>query len=181
MLNKAIFLDRDGVINEDFGYVVTEENLQFIPGVLDFMNLAVANDYLLVIITNQSGIARGYFTETQFNQFMSTLISRTGFQYLKEVYYYYDSTHPDVSGYSFFRKPNPGMILQAARELEINLQQSILVGDNLSDVEAGFRAGVGQLYLLGEVPPLSHLEQGEFDFISSFKDITLLDNDESKQ
>ena len=172
-MNKAIFLDRDGVINEDFGYVVTEANLQFIPGVLEFMKSAIDNDYLLVIVTNQSGIARGYFSEKQFNQFMTALINQTGFKHMKEIYYYYDATHPDINGYSFFRKPNPGMILQAARELEIDLQKSILIGDSLSDVEAGFKAGVAHLYLLGQIPSISNLSEEHFDFISTFKEVKL--------
>ena len=172
-MTKAIFLDRDGVINQDFGYVVAEENLQFIPGVLEFMKLAITEDYLLVIVTNQSGIARGFFTEAQFNEFMKTLINRTGFQYMKEIFYYYDSTHPDFNGYSFFRKPNPGMILQAARDLNIDLNKSILVGDNISDIQAGHKSGVGRLYLLGAVTSSLEALHGEFNLISSFTEIQL--------
>jgi len=147
-MNKALFLDRDGVINKEKDYVYKIEDFEFIEGVFEALKAFQEAGYLLIIITNQAGIARGYYTENDFeilNNWMLDQFRKYGIE-IKKVYY--DPTHPEngVGKYkreSQFRKPNPGMILQAKQDFNLDLSASILVGDKESDIQAGKNAGVG--------------------------------------
>lgn len=151
MLKRALFLDRDGVINVDHGYVYQKENFDFVNGIFELVATAKKAEYLVVVVTNQAGIGRGYYTETDFH----TLMDWVDTQFLEHAgsidAVYFCPHHPEhgIGEYrqkSHFRKPAPGMILQAANEIGINLSKSILVGDKESDIEAGLAAGIGNLF-----------------------------------
>jgi D-glycero-D-manno-heptose 1,7-bisphosphate phosphatase len=154
MSRPALFLDRDGVINVDHGYVHTPEEFQFIDGIFDLVAAANRADYLVVVVTNQAGIGRGYYSEAQFHaltDWMKTKFNESG-GIIDAVYFC--PYHPEhgIGAYrreSDFRKPDPGMLLQAQSELGIDLEQSILIGDKLSDMAAGRSAGVGTLLHFG--------------------------------
>lgn len=148
MYRPALFLDRDGVINIDHGYVSTKEKFEFIDGIFDLCRQAKRLGYLICVITNQTGIGRGYYTEEDFLRLTDWMCSR----FIKEGApidkVYFCPTHPEegLDQYkieSSFRKPGPGMILQAARELNIDLSRSVLVGDKITDIQAGIAAHVG--------------------------------------
>lgn len=149
----AVFLDRDGVINEELNYVHRIEDFHFLPGVLEACRKLSQAGYLLVVITNQAGIARGYYDTATFEgltRWMELQFSAAGAP-LSAVYYC--PHHPEAAVPVFrkscaCRKPAPGMLLRAQRELGIDLGRSILVGDKLSDIEAGTAAGVGRLFLI---------------------------------
>ena len=161
---RALFLDRDGVINVDHGYVHTRERFDWLPGVFDMARAARDADLALVVVTNQAGIARGLYTTAQFESLTQWM--RSCFEAaqapLAAVYYcpfhheglgtYRVQNHPD-------RKPNPGMLLRAAADLRLDLAASIMLGDKLSDVQAARRAGVGTVCLFGAAPD----EPGEAD------------------
>lgn len=154
MRRAALFLDRDGVINVDHGYVHRPEEFEFIDGIFDIVAAAKAAGYIVVIITNQAGIGRGYYSEQQFHQLMRWVRRKFEDNGGKIDAIYYCPFHPvhGVGHYkkdSELRKPKPGMILQAAMEHGIDLELSILIGDKLSDMQAGQRAGVGTLVLYG--------------------------------
>lgn len=150
--NRALFLDRDGVINVDHAYVNKKEDFEFIDGIFDLCRAAKMAGYLIVVVTNQAGIGRGYYTEQDFHiltEWMCKVFQENGAS-LDKVYFC--PSHPEfgVGEYkvdSMYRKPNPGMLLQAAREFDIDMNQSLLVGDKVSDIEAGLRAGVGRNFL----------------------------------
>lgn len=160
---RALFLDRDGVINKDKAYVYRQSDFEFIPGIFDLCRNATEKGYLLFVVTNQAGIGRGYYTEHDFDrltQWMCGMFAREGAA-IANVYYC--PTHPihGLGSYkreSAFRKPNPGMILQASREFSLNLSASLLVGDKESDMQAGMAAGVGTnlLFLDAHRPAVSH-------------------------
>ena len=136
--NKVLFLDRDGVINEDTGYVSRAEHFHFIDGIFDLCRAAIDNEYMIIIVTNQSGIERGYFTEQEFQSLTQWMLNRfeiTGI-HITDVFHC-----PTLSGPN--RKPNPGMYLTAKERYNINMQDSISLGDKERDVLAGRRAGVG--------------------------------------
>ncbi|MED0676150.1 HAD family hydrolase [Aneurinibacillus thermoaerophilus] len=147
MKNKALFLDRDGVINVEKNYVHKIEDFEFMDGIFETLRYFQEKGYLLIIITNQAGIGRGYYTEEQFhilNDWMLSEFEKEGI-YITKVYYC--PYHPEhgIGKYkrdSFDRKPNPGMILKSQKEFNIDLSKSILVGDKESDIQAGKRAGV---------------------------------------
>lgn len=156
-MRKALFLDRDGVINVDHGYVCTPERTDFIDGVFELCHAAKQHSFLLVVITNQAGIARGYYTEQQFLEYMDWM--RAVFEHhgapLDAVYHCpHHPTHGigDYRRECTCRKPAPGMILQAKHDLELDLARSTLVGDKASDVAAGRAAGVGFCIQIKPVP-----------------------------
>ncbi|TKB48825.1 D-glycero-beta-D-manno-heptose 1,7-bisphosphate 7-phosphatase [Ferrimonas sediminicola] len=146
-MRKAVFLDRDGVINRDHGYVHTIEEFEFIPGTLQACARLSQAGYQLVVVTNQSGIARGYYDEGQFralSQWMGRQFAEAGAPLLGV---YFCPHHPEKGlpkyvGECECRKPNPGMLLQAAEEHDLDLANSVMIGDKDGDIEAGRRAGV---------------------------------------
>jgi D-glycero-D-manno-heptose 1,7-bisphosphate phosphatase len=161
---RAIFLDRDGVINEDNGYVSVVDDFEFIEGVIEALKKLKEKGYLLVIITNQSGIARGYFSEQQFNtltEWMDWSLADRGVD-LDGIYYCPHHAKHGIGEYKIdcdCRKPKAGMINEAVKELDIDLSQSILIGDKLSDIQAGIAAGINNNYLVRTGKEIS--EEGE--------------------
>lgn len=150
--NKALFLDRDGVINVDKHYVYKIEDCEFIDGIFDLCRTAKKKGYKLIVITNQAGIAKGYFTEDDFHVFMEYVRSEFIRQGCPLDDVFYCPYHIDGIGKyrkdSWDRKPNPGMLLKAAEKHQIDLSQSVLIGDRQSDIEAGKKAGVKTCILL---------------------------------
>jgi D-glycero-D-manno-heptose 1,7-bisphosphate phosphatase len=147
-VRRALFLDRDGVINVDHGYVFRKEDIEFVPGIFDLCRAARQRGYLVFVVTNQAGIGRGYYTESDFQELMRWMGSRFEEEGAAICKVYHCPTHPvhglgDYKVDSIFRKPGPGMILQAAKEYGVDLATSVLVGDKASDIEAGMAAGVG--------------------------------------
>ena len=150
MNRPALFLDRDGVINVDHGYVHTPENFQFIEGVFDLVAAANQAGYLVVVVTNQAGIGRAYYSEAQFHELTHWMMARFAEHGGQIDRVYFCPCHPEhgIGEYrreSEFRKPAPGMLLQAQSELSIDLGQSIFIGDKRSDMAAGRAAGIGTL------------------------------------
>ena len=148
VMRKALFLDRDGVINVNHGYVCTPERTDFIDGVFDLCRRARQHGYLLVVVTNQAGIGRGYYSEADFHAYMNWMRQVFVEQGAPLDAVYHCPHHPEAGVGEYkrdcdCRKPAPGMILAAQRDLDIDLAQSLLVGDKASDIEAGRRAGVG--------------------------------------
>ena len=140
MANKAIFLDRDGTINIDHGYVHQIDDFQFIDGVIDALLALKKKGYLLVLVTNQSGIARGYFSEDQFLQLTEWFDWSLADRGVDFDGIYYCPHHPEGKGEyredCDCRKPKAGMFTQAIRDLNIDPAQSIMVGDKLEDLLA---------------------------------------------
>ncbi len=153
MTNAAIFLDRDGVINEDGDYVVNIDDFKFIDGSIEAMQLLQQKGYKLVVITNQSGIARGYYSEDDFltlTEWMDWSLADRGVE-LAGIYYCPHHASKGIGEYKQdcdCRKPKTGMIDSAVADLGIALDHSYLVGDKLSDIEAGMAAGIKASYLV---------------------------------
>ena len=145
---KALFLDRDGVINEDREYVYRPQDIVFRNGIFDLCRFFQERDYLLFVITNQSGIARGYFTEDQFYHLTDWMLRQFRDKEINIQKVYHCPYHPDYNleeygQYAEDRKPRPGMVLKAQQEFGLDLQGSILIGDKGEDIECGRNAGVG--------------------------------------
>jgi D-glycero-D-manno-heptose 1,7-bisphosphate phosphatase len=153
MSNKALFLDRDGVINEDHGYVHKSENFDFIPGIFDLVKFANAQNFKVIVVTNQAGIGRGYYTELEFQSLTEWMCSQFEKQGGKIDAVYFSPFHPEygLGKYkvdSECRKPAPGMFFKAQKDFDIDMSRSILLGDKLSDMSAGAAAGVANLFFL---------------------------------
>lgn len=156
ILSRAIFFDRDGVLNVDKGYVYRLDDFIWIDGAIEAIKLARSLGFLAIVVTNQSGIARGLYTIEDMNrlhQWMNEELKKSGTG-IDKYYYcpYHDEgvisefvvpNHPD-------RKPNPGMILRAIKEFSIERSSSVLIGDKISDIEAANRASVASVLFKGE-------------------------------
>lgn len=150
---SAIFLDRDGVINIDNGYVHKINDFQFIDGITYSLQALKKMGFILVVITNQSGIARGLYTEEQFLYLTEWLIQSLSDYKVDLDGVYYCPHHPKATIKALrqeckCRKPKPGMLLEAQQELHIDMASSYMVGDRLSDLLAGQEAGVGTKVLI---------------------------------
>jgi D-glycero-D-manno-heptose 1,7-bisphosphate phosphatase len=175
-LNKALFLDRDGVINVNQGFFYSKKNFEFIDGIFDLVRAAREKGYLVFVVTNQAGIGRGYFSEKDFcvlTEWMCQVFNLNNASIDKVYFSPYDPIL-GIGGYRknhHTRKPNPGMLLQAEQEFNLSLVNSILVGDQGSDIRAGLSAGVGiNLLFSGSVPP--ELEGLDYEKVIFLKQVT---------
>jgi D-glycero-D-manno-heptose 1,7-bisphosphate phosphatase len=161
MSNRAIFLDRDGTINRDVGYAHRAENLRLIDNAVAGLSRMSAMGFALIIVTNQSGVARGYFTEADVHAFHQALGKRLRADGIEIAAMYYCPFHPTAGLDAYrrdspLRKPKSGMLLKAAAEHGIDLSASYMIGDRKSDILAGAAAGCRTI-LMRTGPP------GEFE------------------
>ncbi len=152
-MTPALFLDRDGVINVDHGYVHRQADFEFLPGIFDLVRCARELGMLTVVITNQAGIGRGLYTESDFAALTAWMCEQFAQRSAPIARVYHCPTHPSagIGHYlvdSPMRKPNPGMLFAAEHELAIDLSGSVLLGDKPSDLQAGLAAGVALNLLL---------------------------------
>ncbi len=151
-MQAAVFLDRDGTLNVDYGYVWEISRFQFIEGVIEACLQLQQLGYALVLVTNQSGIARGYFSEAQFhtlNDWMTQILAQHGVQLAAT---YYCPHHPEGRGvyrqHCHCRKPQPGLLWTAQQHLSLDLAHSYFVGDTVTDLQAATAAGIGTKVLV---------------------------------
>ncbi len=166
----AIFLDRDGTINVDHGYVHEIDQFQFIDGVIDAMRELKAMGFALVLVTNQSGIARGIFSEAQFEQLTEWMDWSLADRGVDLDGIYYCPHHPDGKVDAFrqqcdCRKPQPGMLISARDFLHIDMASSYMVGDKQEDMLAAAAAGVGNKVLVRTGKPVTADAEAAADWV----------------
>ncbi|MDE0779943.1 MAG: HAD family hydrolase [Alphaproteobacteria bacterium] len=150
---RALFLDRDGVINIDSGYIWRPEDFIFNDGVFEACRAAQAMDYVLVIVTNQAGIGRGLYAEKDFHTLTDWMLAQFVENDIVIARVYYAPTHPD-EGIGVYRrespdrKPGPGMLFRARDAFGIDMSRSAIIGDRETDIEAGINGGVGYKILI---------------------------------
>lgn len=157
MKDRAVFLDRDGVLNVDVDYLYRIEDLQWVEGAREALSYLYKKGYQLFVVTNQSGIARGYYTVEdmeKLHQYMQSQLQEYGVQ-IEKFYYCPHHKEGKVAEYAVdctCRKPKPGMLLQAMAEYAVDKEQSFLIGDSKRDVEAAQAAGIkGYLFTGGSL------------------------------
>lgn len=156
-MQRAIFLDRDGTIIENVGYLNECSKIKFLPRVSEAIKLLNENGFKVMVTTNQSGVARGFFTEEtvrEINRYIQESLAKQG-ALIDKTYYCPHHIEGIIEEYRkecYCRKPNPGMIEQAVGEFDIDLKGSFVIGDKSSDIEAGHRAGCKTILLAGEDP-----------------------------
>jgi D-glycero-D-manno-heptose 1,7-bisphosphate phosphatase len=148
--NKALFLDRDGTINVEKHYVYKVEDFEFREGIFELVQDFYSRGYLIFVITNQAGIARGFYSEKDFNMLNDWMIDQFRLKGIQITKVYFCPHHPEITGECSCRKPNPGMLMKAKSEYNLDLASSILIGDKESDIRAGLNAHVGTNYLIKE-------------------------------
>lgn len=147
--NKALFLDRDGVINEDYGYVHSPDSFDFIEGIFDVARHAYKRGYLIIVVTNQAGIARGYYSVSEFLELSDWMCSKFEAEKAPISKVYFSPYHPTEGQGEYLRddesrKPNAGMLFEAIREFDLDPKASLLIGDQSTDILAGRLAEVGK-------------------------------------
>jgi len=142
-MNKAIFLDRDNTLNYDEGYTYKIEQLKFLPGAIE--GLKKLSRYKLFIVTDQSGIGRGYYSEEDFHKFMDNMIEVLKDNGIKIEKYYYCPHKPEDK--CDCRKPSIKFIKEAEKEYKLDLKNSYVVGDKEKDVELGKKAGCKTIWI----------------------------------
>jgi len=153
LLARALFLDRDGVINQEVGYLHRAEDVLWVDGIFDLCRTALALDYRLVVVTNQAGIGRGLYTQAQFDDLTAWMMRQFAARGAPLSAVYSCPFHPEHGLGDYRRdhedrKPAPGMLLRAARDLGLDLSRSVLVGDRCTDIAAAHAAGLREAFLL---------------------------------
>jgi D-glycero-D-manno-heptose 1,7-bisphosphate phosphatase len=175
MSGRALFLDRDGVVNEEVGYLHRVEEVRFVDGIFSLCRTAAGLGYRLIVVTNQAGIARGYYSEPDFEALMEFMRGKLRVEGVELDAVYYCPFHPEHGVGKYRRehedrKPGTGMLRRGAREFGVELSESILVGDRCSDVGAANAAGLRQAFLIsgteatgcgGEYLPVKSLAEVE--------------------
>lgn len=172
--SRALFLDRDGVINEEASYLWHREDVRFVPGIFSLCRTAQSLGYKLVVVTNQAGIGRGLYTEADFHALMDWMRSEFARERVTFDTIYFSPYHPEhgIGEYKRDhedRKPGTGMFRRAAADLNIALADSILIGDRCTDIAAANAAGLRQAFLIagtesecsGSFLPVDHLAEVE--------------------
>ena len=147
-MQKAVFLDRDGVINVDKSYVYKQEDFQFCEGVFEALRHFKHLGYLLIIVTNQSGIGRGYYREEDFQSLSAWMKQELSHENITIDAIYHCPHAPEVG--CECRKPKSGMFQEAIRDFDIDVRASWMIGDKQSDIEAALGAGIEQTIMLGK-------------------------------
>jgi D-glycero-D-manno-heptose 1,7-bisphosphate phosphatase len=176
MKRRALFLDRDGVINLEKNYVHKVEDFHFIDGVFETCKAFQDAGYLIVVITNQSGIGRGYYSEDDYKTLTEWMKGEFKKRGVTIAGAYFCPHHPEEAQGDYkticsCRKPAPGMILKAAEDLGIDIGSSVLVGDKEIDIEAGLKAGVGRNYIVRTGHDMGYENTGAKMVLNSIKDL----------
>jgi|TARA_B110000211_G_scaffold49656_1_gene54160 D-glycero-D-manno-heptose 1,7-bisphosphate phosphatase len=184
MSRKALFLDRDGVINVNYGYVHKVKDFDFVNGIFDLTRAALAKNYIIFVVTNQAGIGRGYYSEKDFHALTGWMCARFRSEGVLISKVYYSPYHPThgVGKYKKnhnSRKPQPGMLLQAINEFNIDAARSILIGDQATDIQAAMAAGLGTKIYLGDSDISQDVCIDHYRKISSLSEAEIFLKDES--
>ena len=146
-MKPGLFLDRDGVINHDNGYVWEPSEIRFIDGIFELCSLFARKGFVVIIVTNQSGIARGMYTEAELEKVMQWMSGQFAQKGVCLTRYYYCPHLETITGPCDCRKPQPGMILRGIEDYNIAPAKSLIIGDRERDMEAGRAAGLAKQVL----------------------------------
>lgn len=176
-MHKALFIDRDGVINKEKNYVYRIGDFEFMDGIFEVLKAFQSMNFRIIVVTNQAGIGRGIYSEDDFESITKWMLDEFKNHGIEIRDVFYDPYHPvhGIGKYrkdSHDRKPRPGMLLKASEKHDIDMESSFLIGDKLSDIEAGTRAGVRYLFLL-KSERYPEVKESDFDYvrIDQLKDV----------
>ena len=168
MTIKTIFLDRDGVINKDIGYLHKIDDFKFNEGIFDACLFFLSLDYQIIIVSNQSGIARGYYTEDEYKKLTSWMINKFSIKNICILDAFHCPHGPDSD--CRCRKPMPGMLIEAKKKYNIDMNRSWMIGDKETDIEAANLAGISNTILLRSSDLIDEYKSKSKFIINSIKD-----------
>ena len=171
-MRRAVFLDRDGTINVDHGFVSRLDELDFMPGAVEALSLLAGAGFVLVVVTNQSGVARGYFTECDVRAFHDEMNRRLGEKGVRIDRFYYCPHHPGgvVAQYRCrcqCRKPGNALFVQAIADLDIDPKRSFAIGDNVTDLQPAVALGATGVLISDQDTPAPTGEASGFPRVGS--------------
>jgi D-glycero-D-manno-heptose 1,7-bisphosphate phosphatase len=176
MGERALFLDRDGVVNREIGYLIHPEEVTFVDGIFSLCKTAKQLGYRLVIVTNQAGIARGLYTEADYHALMQWMREEFRREGIVLDGVYHSPYHP-VHGIGEYkrehedRKPGAGMLRRAARDLGLVLSESVMIGDRCTDIGAANAGGLCQAFLIRGTESEDELCQGSYTTVDSLGEV----------
>ena len=175
-MERALFLDRDGVINREVGYLVRKEDVQFVDGIFSLCKTAQQLGYRLVVVTNQAGIARGLYTEHDYQTLMLWMSEQFRAEGIVFDGVYHCPYHPEHGLGEYKRehedrKPGAGMLRRAARDLHISLSESVMVGDRCTDIAAAAEGSLSHAFLIRGTEPASC--SGSYTIVDSLAEVEL--------
>ena len=168
MTIKTIFLDRDGVINKEIGYLYKIEDFQFINGVFEACQYFNQLGYQIIIVTNQSGISRGYYSESDFQIITHWMLSEFKINYINILDIFYCPHMPESE--CNCRKPMPGMLIEAQNKYNINMEESWMIGDSERDIIAANSAGIKNTILVKSGHEVNIANSGAMFFLDSINE-----------
>ena len=178
MKNKAIFLDRDGTINIDKHYMYKIEDFEFVEGAEKGLKMLYDMGYKLIVVTNQGGIGRGYYTEEdleKLNSYMEKRLLESGVK-IEKCYFCPHHAEHGIGKYKAdcsCRKPKPGMLIEGMKEFDIDPKKSYMIGDKMSDAEAGINAGVKPIIVKTGKDITEEIEKSGIEIYSSIYEFAL--------
>ena len=173
-MNKALFLDRDGVINKEKNYLYKIDDFEFIDGVFETCKKFQQDNYLIIVITNQAGIARGMYSVNDYQKLADWMNIKFLERGVTISATYYCPHHPEFSKKCACRKPSPGLLITAKDDFDIDMDLSILVGDKESDIVAGINAGVGKNVLVRSGHEINEAKTKAHSVINSIRELDLV-------
>ena len=165
--SKAIFFDRDGVINEDFNYLKDPNKVKLCPGAKSLIRLIYEKNIPIIIVTNQSGISKNFLDWSVYHKVINKILVELGNP--NPISAIYSNSYMDSKNNNW-RKPNPNMIIQASLDFNLDLENSILIGDRNTDLEAGYRSGIKTLVHV----KTGHGDRERNEVIKNFKSNSIL-------
>ncbi|MDD5159226.1 MAG: D-glycero-beta-D-manno-heptose 1,7-bisphosphate 7-phosphatase [Sulfuricurvum sp.] len=159
MSHKALFLDRDGVVNVEKNYLHKIEDFELMDGIVEVCRTYQEKGYLIIIVTNQSGISRGYYSEEDFARLSQWMVEHFRELGVYITHIYHCPHHESIDGACECRKPEPGMFLSAQKKYDLDMKHSVMIGDNERDIEASLKAGVGMNILLSAEAEISKADR----------------------
>jgi len=170
MHHKTVFLDRDGVINKDIGYLYESKYFEFVDGIIDVCKYLLKNNFSLIVVTNQSGIARGFYKEQKFLELNEWMLKEFHKRDIEILDVFYCPHGPEDN--CLCRKPRPGMFINALNKYDINTKESWMVGDKEDDIIAANKAGISNTILLDSDYVNDYSTSKASHKITSLKEIT---------
>lgn len=158
-MSKALFLDRDGVVNVEKNYLHKIDDFELMDGIIEVCRAYAEKGYVILIVTNQSGISRGYYSEEDFALLSHWMVDHFKSLGISIEKIYHCPHHESIDGACECRKPEPGMFLSAQKEYGLDMASSVMIGDNERDIEAARRAGVGLNILLSDHTDISKADR----------------------